>query len=139
MTDKRGLLIVLLALGLGLTACNPGGTSAGSGATAEPGAAPGATGGAVEPGGATSAEEFAWATDPNCTETNPHPIGQSLAETYEVPYEEVMIWFCSGFPFEEISQALITSELSGVPPEDLLIRRIDQSWEEIWKELGIVP
>jgi hypothetical protein len=133
MRVKSVFLSVVVILLLALSGC---GTP--TGGTVEPGAM------ALPESGEGGADDAVpavveWATDPNCAETNPHPIGQSLAETYEVPYETVMIWFCSGFPFEEISQALATSEVSGRDPQELLVMRANQTWEEIWRELGIVP
>ncbi|MCA9978602.1 MAG: hypothetical protein KC413_22735 [Anaerolineales bacterium] len=41
----------------------------------------------------------------DCTGVILHPRGQSLAAQYEVPYEEIMDWFCSGFGFGEIGRA----------------------------------
>lgn len=131
MRSKVMLFSTVLILLLLMTGCGtPASTSGPDGTLALPesGAADNAVPAVVE-----------WATDPNCTETNPHPIGQSLADTYDVPYETVMIWFCSGFPFEEISQALVTSQLTGRDPQELLVMRANKTWEEIWRELGIVP
>lgn len=72
----------------------------------------------------------------NCTETNPHPIGQSISQTFDVDYEEVMTWFCSGYTFDDILIALETSEATGVGAGTLLEMSEEQSWEDIWNEVG---
>jgi hypothetical protein len=71
-----------------------------------------------------------------CTYTDPHPIGQSIAETYAVSYQQVMDWFCSGFSFENILIALETSEAVDIPPDTLLEMLLEKEWEEIWQEIG---
>jgi hypothetical protein len=72
----------------------------------------------------------------SCTETDPHPIGQSIAETYEVPYNQVMTWFCEGYSFENILIALVTSEAVDLPVDSLLEKTLEQEWEDIWEEIG---
>jgi len=72
----------------------------------------------------------------HCTETDPHPLGQSIAETYEVSYDQVMTWFCSGYSFENILIALETSQAMDIPPETLLQMLLEKDWEEIWVEIG---
>jgi len=71
-----------------------------------------------------------------CTYTDPHPIGQSIAETYDVSYQQVMDWFCRGFSFENILIALETSEAVDIPPGDLLEMLLEKEWEDIWQEIG---
>jgi len=71
-----------------------------------------------------------------CTYTDPHPIGQGIAETYDVSYQQVMDWFCSGFSFENILIALETSEAVDIPPGDLLEMLLEKEWEDIWQEIG---
>ena len=73
-----------------------------------------------------------------CTETDPHPVGQSISETFDVSYEEVMTLFCNGHAFEDILLALQTSEISGQPAEVLLARHEELTWDQIWEETGIV-
>jgi hypothetical protein len=73
----------------------------------------------------------------DCTEQDPHPIGQSIAQTYEISYEQVMLWFCSGYSFENILIALETEEAVDIPAEVLLEMVLDKEWEEIWKEVGL--
>jgi len=74
--------------------------------------------------------------DIHCAETDPHPIGQEIAETYDVTYEEVMTWFCSGYTFDDILIALETSEATNVKVGDLLSMSEEMSWEEVWVEVG---
>lgn len=76
--------------------------------------------------------------DINCTETNPHPLGQSIAETFDLTYEEVMTWFCSGYTFEHILIALQTSRETDLPAEELLEMSESKSWEEIWEEVELL-
>jgi hypothetical protein len=73
-----------------------------------------------------------------CYETEPHPIGQNIAETYEVEYKQVMEWFCEGNEFEDILVALETKELTGMPVETLLEKtQAGMSWDQIWQEIGL--
>lgn len=75
----------------------------------------------------------------NCYGEEIHPIGQSISDVYEVSYDQVMTWFCDGYPFEDILQAAISSELSGVPVDDLFaMLDSGKSWDDIWDELGIL-
>ena len=76
--------------------------------------------------------------DINCTGTNPHPVGQSIAETFDLTYEEVMTWFCSGYTFVDILIALQTNRETDLPTEELLEMSETQSWEEIWEEVGLL-
>lgn len=96
----------------------------------------GETGGdaAVEAG--TGIDEGETAT--RCTEVDPHPMGVSIAEKFDVSYERVMTWFCSGHAFDEILIALQTSGMSDTSVEELLTLRQSQSWDQIWVELGVV-
>jgi hypothetical protein len=74
-----------------------------------------------------------------CPQLDPHPIGTSIAEKFDVPYEEVMDWFCEGKTFEDILLALETRELTGRTLEELFAMQEQMSWDDIWKQLGIVP
>jgi hypothetical protein len=76
--------------------------------------------------------------DINCTDTNPHPIGQSIAGTYSLSYQQVMTWFCSGYSFENILVALETSEAVDLPVDMLLQMLLEKEWEEIWDEIGFL-
>jgi hypothetical protein len=53
--------------------------------------------------------------------------------------EEIMHWFCEGEAFEDILLALETQELTGRTLEDLFAMREQMSWDDVWKELNIVP
>jgi hypothetical protein len=72
----------------------------------------------------------------DCAGSERHPIGQGIAETYEVPYDQVMTWFCGGYGFENILIALETSEAVDVPADALLQMLLEKEWEEIWVEVG---
>lgn len=88
---------------------------------------------------ATSSAETATPTvDIHCSESEPNPIGQDIAATYEVPYEQVMTWFCQGYSFDNILIALETSEATGIPAETLLEMLLEKDWETIWQEIGFV-
>lgn len=84
----------------------------------------------------SSAEERT--DDVKCPEVDPHPIGKDIAETFDVSYELVVDWFCSGFSFENILIALETSEAVDIPAETLLDMLLEMEWEEIWIETGFV-
>jgi len=75
----------------------------------------------------------------DCSTLNPHPIAQGMEETFDVTYDEIMTWYCDGFAFSDILVALETSEFAEVSVLDLLQLIEDQSWEEIWDDLGINP
>jgi hypothetical protein len=74
----------------------------------------------------------------DCATNEEHRIGQSIAETFDVPYVQVMTWFCSGFSFDNILVALETSEAVDIPAEALLQMVMDQTWEEVWDQIGFV-
>jgi len=75
----------------------------------------------------------------DCSTLNPHPIAQGMVDTYAVSYDEVMTWYCDGYAFSDILLALETSNLADVPVPDLLPLIRNQTWDEIWDELGISP
>jgi len=78
---------------------------------------------------------------PDCYGEETHPIGQSIADQYSelTDYDEVMVWFCNGFEFEDILTALQTSEETSLPAGELLETFANgQTWDEIWAELGLV-
>lgn len=76
--------------------------------------------------------------DIHCTETDPHPIAQSIAETYHATYEEVMTFFCSGVGFDDIVLGYQTAELSGRDVKEVLTLWYDfGNWDDVWKELGL--
>lgn len=67
-----------------------------------------------------------------------HPVGARIAENYQIPYEEVMGWFCGGLGFGQIKQALQISTVTGISPVELLQMKTDEvGWGEIRRELGL--
>lgn len=74
----------------------------------------------------------------HCTEVDPHPVAQGIARKFDVTYEEVMTWFCSGNSFDDILLALQTAELIDRPAGELLDMKEDSSWDQLWEELGLV-
>jgi len=73
----------------------------------------------------------------DCSTLNPHPIAQGMVETFDISYDEVMTWYCDGYAFSDILLALETSDLADVPVPDLLPLTENQSWDEIWDDLGV--
>ena len=73
-----------------------------------------------------------------CTEVDPHPIAEGIADKFDATYEEVMTWFCGGHPFDDILLALQTAELAERPASELLAIRGDRIWDQFWEELGLV-
>lgn len=72
----------------------------------------------------------------SCTGANPQPEGMRLAERYNVPYEEIMGWFCQHFGFGEIDTAYELSLQSGKPVSEIFaMRRSGMGWGEIKKLL----
>ncbi|MEJ2150321.1 MAG: hypothetical protein P8Z40_12690, partial [Chloroflexota bacterium] len=75
----------------------------------------------------------------SCVETEPHPIGERIAMTYGVDYEEVMKLFCNGDTFDDILVAYQTSQQTGVPVAELLdMAARAGGWEPVWDELGLL-
>ena len=131
----RSLLLILLMAGL--AACAPAGQSSDGGMQAPPPASdevqPVSPPAVVDAAPEESLPVFA------CTETNPHPMGQSIVKMYdEVKYEQVMTWFCDGYTFDDILVALETSAATDVPAPVLLEMLWEKSWEEIWQEIGFL-
>ncbi len=76
-----------------------------------------------------------------CVGVEPHPVAQRLAETYGVPYEDIMTWFCEGrYGLGEIMHALQTSDdEDGTIPEQILLRKTELGgWGQVWQELGLI-
>jgi hypothetical protein len=81
-------------------------------------------------GGADTAE---------CLSPESQTMGSSIAANFETTYEQVMGWYCAGHGFEDILLALQTADGLEVMPQALLDRlEQGQTWEEIWKELGLL-
>lgn len=136
--SRRHLLFVSLALLLAVTACNlsPLRSEAPDG-NPQPGSQSAPDAQTASPPSGEDAQAGESAVDTDCTDLNPHPIGASIAADYEVSYEQVMTWFCSGYSFENILIALETSEAVDVPAEALLEMLLEKEWEEIWVEVGL--
>lgn len=136
--SRKHLLSLSLALLLVVTACSLsqlGSEAPSENPQPESQSAPDAQADSPSSGEETQIGEAT--ADANCTDLNPHPIGASIATDYEVSYEQVMTWFCSGYSFENILIALETSEAVDVPAEDLLQMLLEKEWEEIWVEVGL--
>jgi hypothetical protein len=71
-----------------------------------------------------------------CVGADPHPVGQRLADTYGIPYDTVMGWFCdSNYGMGEIMLALQTGMAAG----DLLAMRTELGgWGQVWQALGLI-
>lgn len=69
-----------------------------------------------------------------------HPVGSRIADTYGVPYEEVMGWFCRGQGFGEIMLALQTAQLvEDYTAADLIdMKNQIGGWGQVWHALGLV-
>ena len=78
-------------------------------------------------------------SETNCSATDPHPMAESIAEKFEITYDEVMTLYCDGFAFSDILLALETTQLVDQNTEELLNMLDTKSWEEIWSELGVNP
>jgi hypothetical protein len=76
-----------------------------------------------------------------CVEGFPdlHPVGNGLAHRYDVDYEEIMGWFCSGYGFGEIKIAYETALKADVAVEELFAMRAEGlGWGEIFQALGLI-
>lgn len=69
-----------------------------------------------------------------------HPVGWRIAQTYGVPYEEVMRWFCQNrMGFGQIMLALQTSRVTSDSPDSLIRERVKgKGWGRIWKDRGLM-
>jgi hypothetical protein len=84
------------------------------------------------------AEEMPEPVEVICPEVSPHPIAEDIAATFDVSYQQVEDWFCSGVPFDEILLALQTQKIVEVDVEQIFDhRKQGMTWDEIWAELGI--
>ncbi len=75
-----------------------------------------------------------------CVGADPHPTAQALAETYGVPYEEVMGWFCEdGYGMGEIEHILQTAEATGKSVAEVMEMKAQLGgWGQVWQELGLI-
>ncbi|MEW5985361.1 MAG: hypothetical protein AB1791_01890 [Chloroflexota bacterium] len=77
--------------------------------------------------------------NPFCVGVDPHPVGQRLADTYQVAYEDVMTWFCDGYGFGEVTHALETAQETGLTPAEVLDMKAELGgWGLVWQELGLI-
>ncbi|MEA3377300.1 MAG: DUF5667 domain-containing protein [Chloroflexota bacterium] len=71
-----------------------------------------------------------------------HPVAASLAEHYDVDYDDIVYWFQQGYGFGEIMHALETAdkiEDEEVDWADLLEEKgEDKGWGDIWQEYGLI-
>lgn len=72
-----------------------------------------------------------------CAGEEDHAFAQGIANSYEVPYEDVIGYFCDGYLFEDILLALETSRQSDRSVEELLEWNLEINWIDIWEELGL--
>jgi hypothetical protein len=75
----------------------------------------------------------------NCAALNPHPLAESMAEQFDISYDQIMTWYCDGYAFSDILLALETEELVDQSAGELLELLGNYTWEEIWQQLGIEP
>ena len=75
---------------------------------------------------------------PNCLGDKVNPIGQAIADEYEIAsYSQVMTWFCSGAEFEDILVALETEYQTDTSADDMLqMLAAGFSWNDIWLTTG---
>lgn len=76
----------------------------------------------------------------DCASAEANELGAAIARDYDfTSTEQVMTWFCDGAEFEDILVALETTELTGASAEEMLIMlAAGLTWEEIWKEVGLM-
>jgi hypothetical protein len=74
-----------------------------------------------------------------CLDPASQAMGSSIAASFEIPFETVMLWYCSGYAFEDILLALQTAAQVETTAGELLFK-LGQglSWEEIWIEIGLL-
>jgi hypothetical protein len=69
----------------------------------------------------------------------PHPVAAGISQTYGIPLENVMVYFCDGHGFGQIMLALQTKSLTGVDVSETLgSRESGMGWGEIWKNMGLI-
>jgi hypothetical protein len=74
-----------------------------------------------------------------CVGSDPHPVLQSISDTYEVEYSVVMDWFCSGYGVGEIMLAFQTADVTGGDPGEILASKTELGgWGKVWQSLGLI-
>jgi ferric-dicitrate binding protein FerR (iron transport regulator) len=78
--------------------------------------------------------------DTACVGTETQPTGEKLALRYEVPYEEIMGWFCQHYGFGEIDLAYSLAQSSDMTVEEIFaMREAGMGWGAIKAELKPTP
>ena len=74
------------------------------------------------------------------TQTQLNPGIQRLVADYDVPYEELIPWFCAGYGIGEIENALWTAQQTGMTLEEIFDMHDDLGggWGQLWLELNLV-
>lgn len=122
---------VLLVLSITLLGCSSGPEMTDTQPPDDPGEPTELTEEPTQPGDAQ-------ATVSVCPQLSPHPVAANIAETFELEYELVVEWFCSGQPFDEILLAVQTAQITDAEVEALFEARAEgDSWEQIWEDLGV--
>jgi hypothetical protein len=69
-----------------------------------------------------------------------HPVAERLAEDHDVPYDEIIGWFCEGFGFGEIGLAYRINAETGTPVEELFDARLatNMGWGLIMQDEGLI-
>lgn len=62
-----------------------------------------------------------------------------MKKTLEISNVDLMRWYQKGRSFQDVLKAMQASQLTDVPPGELLSRMESRSWAEIWMELEITP
>lgn len=69
-----------------------------------------------------------------------HPVAQSIADAFELPYAEIMNLHCGGYGFGEIARVYLLAEAAGLTVEELLDRReAGEGWGTIVRDTGVHP
>lgn len=72
--------------------------------------------------------------------TNLNPVGETLADEFEVDEDTILEWRCDGYGYGEIARALLLAEEAGEDAADILARRADgEGWGKILKDYDIHP
>ena len=135
-TMKKKLFIFVILILFALTACDDSPQKATQQVLGKEGHSTPAPPSTEEESGAEQSDEEK--NTSACPEEDPQPIAVSIAEKFDISYEEVISWYCDdGYIFEDILLALQTSKMSEMEPETLLVEIESKTWEEIWDDLGI--
>jgi hypothetical protein len=75
-----------------------------------------------------------------CAQADSYPVAEKLAESFDVPVEDILSWFCEGnYGFGEIMLALKTGQETGMPAQDLLASKTELGgWGKVWQEMGLI-